>query len=142
MQSERTRTAGRTIPPADLDVEVLTRVARGGLLICEGELRYQLARRGHDPTACVPGLLADLEQRGLIESAVHYRLTLAGAQLVPAAERPAPAAISSIPWTVPPTAATATSAPSGRSSARVPARPASRSPRTVRPRRKTEAVMT
>ncbi len=141
MQSERTRTAGRAIPPADLDVEVLTRVARGGLLICEAELRYQLARRSHGP-ARVPGLLADLEQRGLIESAVHYRLTPAGAQLVPAAERPAPAAISSVPWTVPPTPATATGAPAGRSPARDQARPASRSPRTVRPRRKTEAVMT
>jgi hypothetical protein len=101
MQVERTRTAGRANPSAEFDSELLTNIARGGLLICEPELHYQLARRGHD-TASLPALLANLEKRGLIESAVHYRLTPAGAQLVPARERPAPAAISSIPWTVPP----------------------------------------
>lgn len=78
--------------------EILTRIARGGLLISATELRYQLARHGHDR----PGLLdrlAELQQQGLIESEIHYRLTSQGAALVPTSDRPAPRAISSIPWT-------------------------------------------
>jgi hypothetical protein len=78
--------------------EILTRIARGGLLICETELRYQLARHGHHGPELLD-LLAELEQQGLIESAIHYRLTPQGAALVPALDRPAPLAISSIPWT-------------------------------------------
>jgi hypothetical protein len=138
MHAERTRTAGRTIPSAESDFEILTRIARGGLLICEVELRYQLARRGHD-LASLPDLLAGLEQCGLIESAVHYRLTPAGAKFVPAAERPAAAAISSIPWAAPPLP-TVPSSRARRSSASTAPRPAARPPRPVRPRRKTEAM--
>jgi hypothetical protein len=131
MQAERTRTAGRTIPPAQLDTDVLTRIARGGLLISEAELSYQLARRGHD-LATLPGLLAGLEDRGLIESAVHYRLTPAGAQLLPTAERPAPAGMSSIPWTVVPAPARSLSARARRPSARTTRRPAARAGRAAR----------
>jgi hypothetical protein len=85
----------------ELDREVLTTIARGGLLICETELRYQLARRGQDRPDLLE-LLADLERRGLIESETHYRLTATGAQRVSASDRPAPRAISSIPWSTPP----------------------------------------
>ncbi len=78
--------------------EILTRIACGGLLICETELRYQLARDGHHGPELLD-LLAELQQQGLIESEIHYRLTQEGAALVPAPDRPAPRAISSIPWT-------------------------------------------
>src|SRR5450755_2649922 len=96
---------------AHTEREVLTRIARGGLLICETELRYQLQRRGMD-LGSLPGLLADLQHRGLIESETHYRLTAAGAALVPAGgDRPAPRALSSIPWSSPPTPARGPRAP-------------------------------
>ena len=55
----------------------LTRIARGGLLIAEDELYYQLQRHGVKPGQA-PGLLADLQQRGLIESQTHYRLYARG----------------------------------------------------------------
>ena len=84
--------------------EVLTRIARGGLLIAEDELYYQLQRHGVKPGQA-PGLLADLQQRGLIESQTHYRLTPAGAELVPAGDRPAPAGISPTRWSSPHSAA-------------------------------------
>lgn len=84
-----------------VDREILTRIAGGGLLLCETELRYQLARRGHHRRDLLE-LLADLERRGLIESETHYRLTLEGAAEVPARDRPAAPAISSIPWSSPP----------------------------------------
>jgi hypothetical protein len=140
MHVERTPTAGRATPSTEVDSELLTSIARGGLLICEAELRYQLARRGHD-MASLPTVLAGREERGLIESAVHYRLTPAGAQLVPADERPAPLAISSIPWAAPPLSA----APKTRARPSPPptaSRPVGRSSRAVRPRRKTGATMT
>ncbi|MGO9955970.1 MAG: hypothetical protein ACLP50_08305 [Solirubrobacteraceae bacterium] len=89
--------AGVARETAHTDRELLTPIARGGLLISETELRYQLQRRAMDLGA-LPGLLADLQQRGLIESETHYRLTLAGAALVAVGDRPAPRGISSIPW--------------------------------------------
>ena len=57
---------------AELERQVLTRIARGDLLICETELRYQLQRRAFQANDLL-GLLVDLEQQGLIESAMHYR---------------------------------------------------------------------
>ncbi|MGO9955836.1 MAG: hypothetical protein ACLP50_07605 [Solirubrobacteraceae bacterium] len=83
---------------AEFEREILTRIARGGLLICDDELRYQLRREG-EALGRLPWLLADLEQRGLIESAVHYRLTEPGRQCVPEQDRPGPRAISPTRWT-------------------------------------------
>lgn len=82
---------------AELEREILTRIARAGLLICETELRYQLHRHGHEH-ADLLAVLANLEQQGSIESETHYRLTPSGAARVPANDRPAPRGISSIPW--------------------------------------------
>jgi hypothetical protein len=76
--------------------EILTRIARAGLLICETELRYQLAHHGHHGPELLD-LLAELQQQGLIESEIHYRLTPEGVALVPAPDRPAPRAISKHP---------------------------------------------
>ena len=82
---------------AELERQVLTRIARGDLLICETELRYQLQRRAFQANDLL-GLLVDLEQQGLIESAMHYRLTEKGRKRLPARQRPAARAISGIPW--------------------------------------------
>ncbi len=88
------------IDPAQSQREILTRIARGGLLISEEELCYQIQRHGID-VRVLPDLLGDLQQRGLIESQTHYRLTPSGAALVPTADRPAPAAISPTRWSSP-----------------------------------------
>lgn len=118
---------------AHTEREVLTRIARGGLLICETELRYQLQRHGMD-LAALPGLLADLQQRGLIESETHYRLTAAGAALVPGGDRPAPRALSSIPWSSPTPARGRRRAPGPLQGATAPGTPAARA-RASRPTR-------
>lgn len=109
---------------AELDREILTRVVRGGLLICETELHYQFARHGPDRSDLLD-LLADLEQRGLIESEMHFRLTAEGAARVPARDRPAPRAISSIPWSAGSLLRTA-SRPARGGPRAGPARPATR----------------
>jgi hypothetical protein len=125
--------------------EILTRIARAGLLICETELRYQLAHHGHHGPELLD-LLAELQQQGLIESEIHYRLTPAGAERLPPAERPAPQAIGSIPWSSPPPAVPA-AGPSARAQSVAaasvsPARPATSRRRAIRPRRETERAMT
>jgi hypothetical protein len=74
---------------AELEREILTRIARGGLLICETELRYQLRRHAHEHDHHLLNLLATLEQRGLIESETHYRLTPVGVARVPPGDLPA-----------------------------------------------------
>jgi hypothetical protein len=83
--------------PAQTEREILTRIARGGLLISEEELYYQLDRHGID-VRLLHDLLGDLQRRGLIESQTHYRLTPPGAELVPAGDRPARAGISPTRW--------------------------------------------
>jgi hypothetical protein len=112
-----------TETPAKLEREILTRIARGGLLICETELRYQLRRRGHERPDLLE-LLADLKHRGLIQSETHYRLTAEGAARVPVADRPSPRAISSIPWTTSASVGTGRQTPGrpGPSSAEEPPR--------------------
>jgi hypothetical protein len=82
---------------AALERDVLTRIAHGGLLICEAELRYQLRRHGLDYGELLD-VLSKLEQDGLLESAMHFRLTDRGRQRVPADQRPAARAVSSISW--------------------------------------------
>jgi hypothetical protein len=61
--------------------QILLRVDRGGILIGERELRYQLACKDNHPLAQAPELLdvlAELEARGLIEAELCFRLTSHG----------------------------------------------------------------
>lgn len=76
---------------ADDNRQVLVRIDRGGLRICEAELRYQLERKDHHPLARDPALLdllADLEEAGLVESALHFRLTDRGRAALPLDHQP------------------------------------------------------
>jgi hypothetical protein len=60
--------------------QILSRITRG-LLIGERELRYQLDRKDKHPLAQAHELLdvlADLEQLGLVQSELCFRLTAAG----------------------------------------------------------------
>ena len=83
--------------PADLEREILGRIDRGGLHICEVELRSKLrwVEREHDS---LPELLDELERRGLIESAVHFRLTEHGRAQLPADYEPPLRYGTGIPW--------------------------------------------
>jgi hypothetical protein len=73
-----------SLPPAALESgerQILVRVDRGGILIAEGELRYQLVREDAHPLARAPellDLLAELEDRGLIDGERCFRLTADG----------------------------------------------------------------
>ncbi|MEA2232396.1 MAG: hypothetical protein QOD83_2212 [Solirubrobacteraceae bacterium] len=73
-----------SLPPAALvagERQILMRVDPGGVLIGEGELRYQLERKDDHPLARRPDLLdlvAELEDRGLVEREVCFRLTAGG----------------------------------------------------------------
>jgi hypothetical protein len=61
--------------------QILVRVDRGGILIGERELRYQLQRKDSHPLALADELLdvlAEIEARGLIEAELCFRLTAAG----------------------------------------------------------------
>jgi hypothetical protein len=63
------------------DRQILVRVDRGGILIGERELRYQLERKDAHPLAEedeLLGVLAELEARGLLEAELCFRLTAAG----------------------------------------------------------------
>jgi hypothetical protein len=85
---------------ADLVQEILARVDRGGLQICEAELRYQLCWN-EDTDGPLLEILDDLEHRGLIESAVHFRLTNQGqAELPEDYEPPIRYGHPGIPWSV------------------------------------------
>lgn len=68
--------------PVELQQEILARVDRGGLHICEAELRYKL-RWDERKDGSLLDVLDDLESRGLIESAVHFRLTESGRAQLP-----------------------------------------------------------
>jgi len=59
--------------PADLEREILVRIDRGGLDICEAELHYKL-RWDERTHGSLLDVLAGLEGAGLIESAIHFRL--------------------------------------------------------------------
>jgi hypothetical protein len=68
-----------SIDPADR--QILVRVDRGGILIGERELRYQLQRKDNHPLARADELLdvlADLEAQGLLEAELCFRLTAQG----------------------------------------------------------------
>jgi hypothetical protein len=91
----------------DEERQILVRIDRGGAAICESELRYQLDTKDRHPIAHradLLDLLAELEERGLIESALHFRLTAHGRAELPRhhdAPRRAGSA-SGVPWKVAP----------------------------------------
>jgi len=72
--------------PAKLEQEILARIDRV-VQICEAELRYKLRwdDQAHGPLL---ELLDELEQKGLIESALHFRLTEHGRALLPEGYEP------------------------------------------------------
>jgi predicted metal-dependent phosphoesterase TrpH len=73
---------------ADSDRTILEVVDCAGMHINEHELRYQLQRRKVDPVGLLERML-DLEQRGLIESTLCFRLTQQAADmLLDGRERP------------------------------------------------------
>jgi hypothetical protein len=60
---------------------ILVRVDRGGILIGEREVRYQLQRKDGHPLAQADELLdvlAEIEARGLLEAELCFRLTREG----------------------------------------------------------------
>jgi hypothetical protein len=68
-----------SIDPADR--QILVRADRGGILIGEGELRYQLERKDNHPLAQADELmdvLAEIEARGLLEAELCFRLIAEG----------------------------------------------------------------
>lgn len=73
-----------SLPPGALEAgerQILVRVDRGGMLIVEHELRYQLERKDNHPLARAPellDLLAVLEDRGLLERELCFCLTARG----------------------------------------------------------------
>jgi hypothetical protein len=61
---------------------ILACIDRDGLHISEAELSYQLCRRDVDTGELLERLLS-LEQEGLIESSLHFRLTDRGRRMLP-----------------------------------------------------------
>jgi hypothetical protein len=68
--------------PAELGQEILARIDRAGLHICEAELRHTL-RWDDRRHGSLLELLAELERHGLIERALHFRLTDHGRTQLP-----------------------------------------------------------
>jgi hypothetical protein len=87
--------------PAELAREILARIDRAGLHVCEAELRYKL-RWEERTSGCLLELLDELEQQGLIESAVHFRLTDEGRAQLPDDYEPPLRYGTGIPWEVRP----------------------------------------
>jgi DNA-binding PadR family transcriptional regulator len=86
--------------PAALAQEILARIDRAGLQVCEAELRYKL-RWDDEDHGSLSELLDELEREGLIESALHFRLTETGrAQLPDNYEPPLRYGTAGIPWQV------------------------------------------
>ena len=75
-------TAKQQAVPVDLEREILARIDRAGLHVCETELRHTL-RWDERKHGSLLELLDELERRGLIESAIHFRLTDQGRGLLP-----------------------------------------------------------
>ena len=99
--------APRPTRPASSPAErqILVRIEQGGLAICEAQLRYQLETKDEHPLAGrleLLDVLAELEQRGLIESALHFRLTARGRAELPDGSPPRgrAGAPDGIPWTL------------------------------------------
>ena len=86
--------------PAELEQEILARIDRAGLQVCESELRYKL-RWDDQEHGSLLELLDELESQGLVESALHFRLTDRGrAQLPDDYEPPLRYGTGGIPWQV------------------------------------------
>jgi DNA-binding PadR family transcriptional regulator len=87
--------------PAELQREILARIDRAGLHVCEAELRYKLRweERRH---GSLLEQLDELEQQGLIESAIHFRLTDEGRAQLPDEYEPPLRYGTGIPWEVRP----------------------------------------
>lgn len=64
------------------DRTILEVVDRGGLHITEHELRYQLGRRRLELAGALERM-RELEQQGLVESTLCFRLTQAGVDALP-----------------------------------------------------------
>jgi DNA-binding PadR family transcriptional regulator len=84
---------------AELEQEILARIDRAGLHICEAELRYKLCwdERTH---GSLLELLDELERQGLIESALHFRLTEHGREQLPDDYEPPLRYGTGVPWRV------------------------------------------
>ena len=85
--------------PAELEQEILARIDRAGLHVCEAELRYKL-RWDEQKDGSLLELLDGLEGRGLIESALHFRLTEQGRAQLPDDYEPPLRYGTGIPWEV------------------------------------------
>ena len=86
--------------PAALEQEILARIDRAGLQVCEAELRYKLRWDDHTRGSLLE-LLDELEREGLIGSALHFRLTDRGrAQLPDDYEPPLRYGNGGVPWQV------------------------------------------
>ena len=84
--------------PEPLEQEILARIDRG-VQICEAELRYKLRWDEHEHGSLLE-LLDELERQGLIESALHFRLTEHGRARLPDDYEPPLRCGNGIPWKV------------------------------------------
>jgi hypothetical protein len=85
--------------PAELEQEILARIDRAGLEICEAELRYKL-RWDEQRDGSLLDVLDELERRGLVESSVHFRLSERGREQLPDDHEPPLRCGTGIPWEV------------------------------------------
>jgi len=85
--------------PAELEQELLARIDRAGLHISEAELRYKLRWDEHKDGSLLD-VLDELERGGLIESAIHFRLTDDGRAQLPDDYKPPTRYGTGIPWEV------------------------------------------
>ena len=85
--------------PAELEQELLARIDRAGLHVCEAELRYTL-RWDEQKHGSLLDVLDEFERQGLIESALHFRLTERGRTRLPDDYEPPLRYGSGIPWEV------------------------------------------
>ena len=86
--------------PAELEQEILMRIDRAGLHVCEAELRYKLRWDERTHGSLLELLLDELERQGLIESALHFRLTEHGRAQLPNGYEPPLRYGTGVPWTV------------------------------------------
>jgi hypothetical protein len=85
--------------PAHREREILARIDRAGLHICEAELRYKL-RWDEREHGSLLDLMAELQATELIESALHFRLTDQGRAQLPEGYEPPLRYGTGIPWRV------------------------------------------
>ena len=85
--------------PSGLEQEILARIDRAALHICEAELRHTL---GWDERrdGSLLHVLDELERQGLIQSALHFRLTEHGRTQLPDGYEPPLRYGTGIPWQV------------------------------------------